>query len=83
MTWVVVSAFIVVAAYLQTAGMLRLAVLTQLLSGYDVFAFKRFDVPRLPPAKNFEINGQKVENFLQSQFKVNMPTSAQVKACWC
>lgn len=59
MTWVVVSAFIVVAAYLQTAGMLRLAILTQLLSGYDVFAFKRFDVPRLPPAKNFEINGQK------------------------
>ncbi len=57
--WVAVSAFIVVAAYLQTAGMLRLAVLTQLLSGYDVFAFKRFDVPRLPPAKNFEINGQK------------------------
>ncbi len=39
--------------------MLRLAVLTQLFSGYDVFAFKRFDVPRLPPAKNFEINGQK------------------------
>ncbi len=59
MTWVVISAFIVVAAYLQTAGMLRLAVLTQLFSGYDVFAFKRFDVPRLPPAKNFNIEGQK------------------------
>ena len=58
-TWVAVSAFIVAAAYLQSAGMLRLAVVTQLLSGYDVFAFKRFDVPRLPPSKNFDIAGQK------------------------
>lgn len=57
--WLALSAFIIIAAYMQTAGLLRLAAFTQLFSGYDVFSFKRFDVPRLPPAKNFEVVGQK------------------------
>lgn len=56
--WVVFVAMVVVAAYMQ-AGLLRLATFSQLLSGYDVFSLKRFDVPRLPPSKNFEVIGQR------------------------
>ncbi len=58
-TWLAVSTLIVSAAYIQSSGLMRLAGLTQLLSGYDVFNPKIFDVPRLPPCTNFEIIGQK------------------------
>lgn len=56
--WAIFATLVIIAAYVH-AGVLRLATLTQLFSGYDVFAVKRFDVPRLPPAKNFEVVLQK------------------------
>jgi len=57
--WVIASAFIVAAAYVQSAGLWRLAAITQLLTGYDIFSQKRFDIPRLPPTKNFDVVAQK------------------------
>jgi len=52
--WAIFAVVVIIAAYIH-AGMLRLATLAQLFSGYDVFRVKRFDVPRLPPTKNFEV----------------------------
>lgn len=59
LVWVTVSALIVAAAYAQTAGLWRLAAFTQLVTGYDIFSQKRFDIPRLPPTKNFDVVAQK------------------------
>lgn len=56
--WAVFATLVIIAAYIH-AGVLRLATLAQLFSGYDVFSVKRFDVPRLPPTKNFEVVLQK------------------------
>ncbi|MBA3858932.1 MAG: hypothetical protein C0507_18665 [Cyanobacteria bacterium PR.3.49] len=56
--WAIFATSVIIAAYIH-AGVLRLATLAQLFSGYDVFSVKRFDVPRLPPAKNFEVALQK------------------------
>lgn len=57
--WVSASALIVAAAYAQSAGLWRLAAFTQLITGYDIFSQKRFDIPRLPPTKNFDVIAQK------------------------
>lgn len=57
--WVTASALIVVAAYVQSAGLWRLAAFTQWMTGYDIFSQKRFDIPRLPPSKNIDVVAQK------------------------